>query len=58
MSDGLVRKSDVQKLINLYFDDCIQNLESITDCLTALQYGMELTILIDDMKEVEDDETD
>lgn len=52
MSDGLVRKSDVQKIINAYFAEWICGSESFEECLRVLEHSLELNILIDNMKEV------
>lgn len=58
MSDGLVKKANVLKVINAYFEKCIDHLESAEECLRALQYGLDLNILIEDLKEVKDEDYD
>lgn len=55
MSDGLVRKDTVLKIINLYFAECAEHTESDEECLRLLQYDLDLNILIDNAKEVKDD---
>lgn len=53
MSDGLVRKSDVLKILPAYFAQCVERVESDEECLRVLQYVIDLSMLIEDMKEVD-----
>lgn len=53
MSDALVKKDTVLKIIDLYFAECAEHTESAEECLRLLQYDLDLNILIDNAKEVD-----
>ena len=48
----LVEKQDVIKVITSYLAEAINDAETDKEALKILKYGLDLSFLIDDMKEV------
>lgn len=51
----LVEKQEVIKVITSYLAEAIDDVETDKDALRILKYGLDLSLLIDDMEEVKDE---